>query len=345
MIIGVCGYGFTGSGAVKDLLKEYREISYNDGGKTLEFSLPYEPDGLLDLEYHLTKAPAKHLKGDTAVRRYKQLVKWYEKSYNRATDKKFSLLTEEYLSKIIQVEYKCHILQNSNRSKLYLFKEKALGTIQSRIEKRLKRFVPIKKEGERYISVYPDDFASSTKEYVNKLIDALCGTERKLALLDQPFPPNNPEDVFHFFDDPYAIVINRDPRDIYVIVKHLRFSTARFIPHDTVEDFVNYYKNIVRHRPDNDPTRVLRIRFEDLIYEYGDTVKRIESFLKISDHAEISKYFDPDESIMNTNMRNLFPEDKEAMEYIEKELSDYLFPFEKYKKCINREKLFDLAAK
>lgn len=345
MIVGVCGYGYTGSGAFLDLLKEYEELSYWKGNREFEFCLPYTTDGLLDLEYHLTKTPAKHLKGDKAIVRFKNLVKYYRRSFDRATGGAFSKLSEEYINSLIQVTYLCH--NASTDGKTYkLFLELALGTIRSRLENKLHRCVKLLKERERYIAVYPDNFEEVTKQYIASIISCIEHDGNKDAfLLDQPFPPNNPEDVFHFFDNPYAIVVNRDPRDIYVIVKHFQFSPARFVPHDTVEDFVNYYKNVIRHRPDADPSRVLRLQFEDLVYEYDKTVKRIEEFLHISHHVDMKKFFDPEQSIMNTNMRDLYPEDKEAMNYIEKELPEYLYPFENYRRDIKRENLFDLASR
>ena len=50
MIIGVCGFCSTGSSAVSDYLKEFKENQVLD---MLEFTLAYIPDGLGDLEYIL----------------------------------------------------------------------------------------------------------------------------------------------------------------------------------------------------------------------------------------------------------------------------------------------------
>ena len=41
MIIGIGGYGYTGSTAVYDLLKEYDEVDYIKTNRTLEFSFVY----------------------------------------------------------------------------------------------------------------------------------------------------------------------------------------------------------------------------------------------------------------------------------------------------------------
>ena len=51
MIIGVCGYGYSGSGAVCDFLHEWDSCSCCP--MDMEFSLLYIPHGIQDLEYQL----------------------------------------------------------------------------------------------------------------------------------------------------------------------------------------------------------------------------------------------------------------------------------------------------
>ena len=210
-----------------------------------------------------------------------------------------------------------------------------------KLEKRFRKYIPLLREEKRYISTYPENFVEKTQNYVRRILEAAGLVDGKyIIMLDQPFPPNDPSVVFHYYDDPYAIIVNRDPRDLYVLVKHLRFSKARFIPHDTVENFVKYYRAVSYYNQNEDKSRILRIQFEDLIYEYDATVKRIEEFLHIDKHISPRKYLDPQISIKNTYMMDLFPEDKEDIAYIEKELPEYLFPFEKYEKPDNRDGIY-----
>lgn len=42
-------------------------------------------------------------------------------------------------------------------------------------------------------------------------------------------------------------------------------------------------------------------------------------------------------------MMELFPEDHEAISYIEKELPDYLYPFERYDKVKERKGIIEMA--
>ena len=120
--------------------------------------------------------------------------------------------------------------------------------------------------------------------------------------------------MFHYFDDPYAIIVDRDPRDIYLIVKRISYLVGTFIPHDDVRDYVDYYRIIRRHQED-DEKRVLRIRFEDLVYNYDDTVQTIERFLNIRNHDRIGSHFKPEVSITTTNLKRVYPDEAENIAY------------------------------
>lgn len=344
-VIGVCGYGYSGSSALVSLLKEYGETSTFKSGRLCEFAFPYEPDGLLDLEYNLLHAPAKHLKGDMAIHRFIQYTNYIKKTFDRETDNSFSRLTDEYIRSLIQVTYKCRRTSDHRNSPIGLFLEKMIRYFQVKLENNLKRSIKLLKEDNRYISVYPSRFVEKTKKYVSDILTAAgVGGPSSVAIIDQPFPPNNPEQVFHFFEDPYAIVVDRDPRDIYLTVKNLRFSTARFVPHDDVWDFISYFKAVSAHKENEDEKRILRIHFEDLIYDYDKTVQKIENFLGIYQHYKIKQFFNPEVSIKNTQLSYVFPNDAKNIKIIEEELKDYLYPFDSEKKAKDRENIFKMAS-
>ncbi len=66
--------------------------------------------------------------------------------------------------------------------------------------------------------------------------------------------------------------------------------------------------------------------------KYDTTVKKIENFLSINEHVNPKKYFDPSVSINNTRLMDRYPQSKADIDYIEKNLTDYLYDFSKYKK-------------
>ena len=74
--------------------------------------------------------------------------------------------------------------------------------------------------------------------------------------------------------------------------------------------------------------KVLRIKFEDLIYNYDKELKKIEKFLnfKKEEHINPKSRFNPEISIKNTQLFNKKEYIKEV-KIIEKELSNYLYDF------------------
>ena len=343
-VVSTCGYGFSGSGAVYDFLQEYEELLVFPSGRRCEFAIAYEPDGLLDLEYNLVDTPAKHLRGDSAIYRFIQYTNFLSRSLNRETNGKFSELTQDYVKALVQVPYRCHRRGNFQNNAIARTGYKARMHLQLLLETALKRDVNIMPMDNRYIAVALDNFQDVTQSYVNDILGAAGMLENgKACLLDQAFPPQSPEMVFQFFENPYAIVVDRDPRDIYLTVKNLQFTAGRFIPHDTPQQFVAAFL-AMRRGSGRNSERTLRLRFEDLIYKYEDTQNEIESFLGISEHVNQYMHFDPKLSKKNTQLFKAFPEDKDAIRYIEMQLPEYLYPFEEYEAPSDYRGIFYSAA-
>ena len=123
MIIGVCGYGYTGTGAVFSLLKEYSDVKCLPGGRDdIEFTISYVPDGLEDLEYHLCINPSKGVGCDSAIYRYQLLINDFSRSHNRFTDNRFRTISEAYIESIIQVKYTAYRTFEYDRSSCALSK-------------------------------------------------------------------------------------------------------------------------------------------------------------------------------------------------------------------------------
>lgn len=341
--IGVCGYGYTGSSAIVDLLREYDDVLFPPNIKNgrLEFTIAYGPYGLQNLEYNIVKTCAKHIRGDSAIYDFKRLCYWLQCSYDRETGGKFSTITEEYINSLVEVEFPGNVWFHYNDSKLSINLYKAYMYIRKKIEHKLRRQLPFWYGSKRYIvkPLTQSKFDALTKRYVTELIYALCPQRSTHIMLDQPFSPNYPEQVFTWFDNPRAIVIDRDPRDIYLMVKYLSRGEGSFLPYKNVKDFVKAYKAIRVHPKSDNPKQVIRIMFEDLVYEYDETVKKIEKFLELSRHSRPKEFFNPEVSVRNTQMMDLYPQEEDALKYIEDNLAEFLFPFEKYDKVTDRTDL------
>ena len=182
-----------------------------------------------------------------------------------------------------------------------------------------------------YLSIQPENFIEEVRHYIHSLLYETSQSDKDIIVLDQPFNVNNPKTSMRYFDAPRAILVDRDPRDIYVLAKKYLKSNGSFIPSDNVEDYIIYHRLIRTRCEEEDGPDILRMSFEDLIYDYEATSARIQDFLGLSGskHDE-KKYFDPAVSIENTQLFLKHPELADDIQKIEKALPEYLYPFEKY---------------
>lgn len=219
----------------------------------------------------------------------------------------------------------------------YFAARKMLRKLPARIKANW-RYYPAR---DMAFSICPENFDQLAKGYVTQVLEILGADFSKKIVLDQPFSGNCPQNSFKYFDDPKAIVVDRDPRDVYLLTKEFYHSKglAYQIPTDTVEHFVEYYKYMRKDQPYLLPDdRILVIRFEDMIYEYEKTTKEIRRFCEMDSEEKGKRCFFPEKSINNTQIYKRYPQYEEDIKYIESQLAEYLYPFEKYgNKEINGE--------
>jgi len=340
--IGACGFSATGSSSVVDFLKEFDEnIVFDD----FEFYLTYTPDGIEDFAYHLNEGSSRIASSNVAIHRYKRLCEVFMDRMYRATGNKFKTLTDEYLKSIIQTSwygggvftdntlYPYWTKSRVSKKMLHIFKRIHM-MLEKTLHKRINKFP----NRDFYFSANLENFYNITKEYIEGILLAFGKEEGKNIVLEQPFSGNDPQKSMKYFNNPKAIVVDRDPRDLYLYSKNILYDKfKRIFPADNVADFVVLYKNMRKGMPYLIPSPdILNIRFEDMVYEYEQTTKKIIDFLELKSHDRPKSFFNPKESIGNTQLSQVYPCDKKDVLYIEKELPEYLYPFEKYE-CVKNE--------
>ena len=332
--IGVCGMGYTGSGAVLDLLSEFDDVEVNTDP---EFSFCYTPDGLEDLEYHLVTAPSRYMSSDIAILRFIKLV---EGRNNRgsgiriATKDQFYDLSMAYINSLIQLTWRGYWGWDFNSSSK-LRRNLTFRILNNRITpllgKVLKRNIDLPPVRDMYLSVSPNNFYEASRKYIMDLIRAMGYGNKETIVLNQPFAADHPTKSFPFFENPIAIVVDRDPRDVYVLMKRVTLDAGRFIPTQNVKDFVEYYRIIHEKQEDtNDRSDVIKLQFENLIYRYEEAVADLCSHLNIKEHSRCKQVFKPDVSINNTQLFLKYPQFKEDCNYIAEQLPVWLYPFDSY---------------
>lgn len=345
MIIGACGYGATGSSVLSDLLSEYNDVQVFD---SFEFVLPYIADGLEDLEYHLMKQYAKSESCDVAMRRFLRRCRWYSTPLINKPCKGdlFYRYSKEFIDEITQFRFSGLYTADTCTGYLgrdilaFASKKVFMPKIIEKVTRKPSYVWPCHQVR---FAVEPENFYSAARKYIRKILEAMGADLTKPVCLDQPFAGNSPENSFRFFDDPYAIIIDRDPRDLFLSGKYSKDPNFKFMPRFDVKQFVMYYRNIRQHQNSNE--RILRLSFEDVIYRYDESVKKIESFLNLHNHINKKKIFDPARSINNTQLIRLHPEDAQNIRYIEKELPEFLYHFEDFDDIKFDGKPFDGSAR
>lgn len=332
--IGVCGMGYTGSGAVIDLMKEFDDVDVNADP---EFSLSYTPDGLEDLEYHLVKAPSRYMSSDVAIYRFKKFVEGRNNKgsgIRKATNNQFYVLSMNYISKITQLKWKGYWgwdFTTANFWKRNVIFRLLNSRITPIIGKMLHRNIDLPPVREMCMSITPENFYDESRKYINALIHSMGLGNKEIVVLNQPFAADHPSKSFIYFEDPYAIIVDRDPRDVYVLMKRVSLEAGRFIPTTNVRDFVTYYRILHERQEDGlGNPRILHLKFETLIYEYETTVSWLMAKLGLQIQNRKGRFFNPEVSINNTQLFLRYPQFKEDCEYIEKELKEWLFPFNDY---------------
>ena len=329
-LLTCASYYSTGSSAVTDLITECDNV-HNMGD--YEFRFVQDPDGISDLEYNLVENNHRHNSG-YALKRYEKNVKFLAgnkliKKYNIYFGKEWKRLSAEYVQKLVATEYKGYWHQDlRDKGKVAYFIERLFNKIMHNVFHvyRERNFSLFLGKNTNYATYPEEKFYEYTKEYIDKLFAYANKEEKEFVMADQLVPASNTMRYMRYFTDLKAICVDRDPRDVFVLEKEAYHGSV--VP-KKVEDFCIWYKATRAHKAkeQDDPKRVLRINFEDMLYHYDEMRDKILEFCGIdkSHHVNAKKYFNPDVSIKNAEVYKKYPKYAKDIEYIEKELKEYLY--------------------
>ena len=328
MIISTCSFGSTGSSTVTDYLSEFDTVQVLDH---VEFTWLTCVDGIIDLDYHLNNPINRTADSIYAIDRFKKLVDINERKYKRSgriDPKLFRRSAEKFIEEITQLKWEWYLPHPKSFFRTYFINAFLKYRIIPRIEVWKGRRISCWPMEEVSFSVKPQNFEQAARSHVRDLLEAMGADFDRPVVLDQLMSATNPQLCFKYLDDPYAIVVDRDPRDIYIFSNTKLIGLQHFMPNQPVEDFVKYYRLLRDNQPYKKPhERVLLLRFEDMVYNYENTTKQIRDFLHLPDNPNPKSVFDPALSMANTQLWKRFPQYQEDIEYIERELPEYLFDF------------------
>jgi len=327
MIVGVCGFSWSGSGAVMDYLMQYDNLQIYKR----ELTIAYFPDGIGDLDFHLNENCAKFLSSTVAIPRFKKMTK---RILKRPTKGAIDKLVDDYIESLVQSKW-----IGAGQGQLVLHNQWFYWHVGNRLLHRTYRKISpdictrlrLYPLTEMELSICPDSFIEKTQLFTDNLLVSLGLDVSKTIVLNQAFPANNPKRFLRYFRESKAIVVDRDPRDVFVFLSDVFRGNSYSVPFQNVEEFVKYYRalhnDINKYKKEDN---ILYLRFEDLIYEYEKTINKINSFLGLDKLEKDRILFVPEQSMINTRVFENSNISKNDLEYIEQELPEYLFDFEKY---------------
>lgn len=324
--IGVAGFGWSGSGAVVDLLKEYKGLV----DPNVEFRLLKDPYCINDL-YNSLVVKGDPLNYDTAIRdflwyvdklRYKA-SKWnlhvgldYEKSFG----KDFVSKSEKYIEELVDFHYDGHWW-------MFEFKDSKMSFLLRKIKKHLYGKQPTEKMC--FSSPTEESFLAKTREYIDDLFSPyIQNTEVNSIVLDQGISTQNYKKEMKFLRNSKLIIVDRDPRDIYTdLCLGRNLIGADLADSHDVEKYAIWHKGYRRNIEDiRNDNSILYIGFEDLVQKYDETVAKIESYLGLSgeEHTRPRTEFKPEVSQKNIGMWKSYLSETERKQFDEY-LSEYYF--------------------
>ena len=333
-IIVPTGYMGSGSSAITDLISEFKNCQNEH--RSYEYVLLHCPNGLFDLEDKLLIGN-NAIRSDEAIRSFEsQMNKLYNKkfwwvgNYEKIISPNFKSITDKFISDIQQFNFDSYWYMHEEVDtkmflKLLLRKPLKILTFNKIKFNKILKY----KDGMRISFIKPNDVYKLSHDYIYNIVEEI-GKGKDNIIIDQFLLPFNLHRIDNYFDNKLkVIVVERDPRDVFIINKYIWGERQIRVPMPLdVCDFCKFYKNMRESEHSTNSKKVYRVKFEDLIYNYDEELDKITKFLGFTkkDHINKKKRFNPDISIKNTQ---LFRKEEyvEEIKIIEKELKKYLYDF------------------
>lgn len=342
------GYMGSGSSAMTDLLSEIE--TYGDNAGSYEYILMHCPDGVFDLEDKLLYGN-NVIRSDEAVHRFLlcmqdlyQKKNYWPGNYKKNISKQFMKYCYDFIEHLDPIELRdtyWYFQQNPKGIRMHGICILMRVLRKLRLHKKITLNVPLRYKDMKVVIPEKEKFFYEAQNFLNNIFNDL-GSDSKNLVLDQFLLPHNLCRINDYFDESLRVfVIERDPRDVFILNKYFWKKAGAPIPYPMdAEEFCRMYRCIRESEKTIIDTRILRLNFEDMVYDYEETLLRIYSFLGIDGkyHEKHKKrVFNPDISVNNTM---LFKENgfyKKEIKLIEDSLADYLYDFpERYHHVSNK---------
>ena len=321
--INTVGTGYSGSSAIYEFLQKTK--LFYDPFPNNQFSISYDPGGLLDLE-SVIKNQFTINKSKMAYNNFVELINFYCNQNERFKvgknlvkyNKDLNYLLTNFLNNIVILKYNGETAFTNYKSSFY-------ENLKYKILNYFYKFKKEKRKNRDKLFIFCDIeiFEKEVKKLFFELYEK-NNQQKKDIILEQAGTIFHPKSSLKYFSNPYNLCVLRDPRDIYTELKRKGYK----FPGYSVEIFCSWYENIYKkiNLDEKLDEKVFFFNFEDFV------IKRQETINKIFDHIRCERIeinnvdfnFSRCENNINLYKKELY---KSEIEYIENKLKKYLYLF------------------
>lgn len=333
-IITCTGFYATGSSAVTDILSDCDNVLCKGD---YEVRILHDPYCVSDLEYNLIENPNRH-NTSNAIKNFKKLVDFYSnflsgKTCQKYFNYKFKEISYEYINDICDFQYfgKWH-MDLYEKGRFFSFVSRSYNKVIVSLKKLFgirdeKSYDLLPKREVAFAGTMSEEkFLHSTKKYISQLINTINEDKVEYVMVDQLVPPTNTVRYSRYVENLKIILVERDPRDLYIAEKYIYKGTV--IPVYDIDLFCKWYDWTRSQAAKNGfSNNTIRINFEDIIYKNEKTVDTILSFVGIEKQHYHPNKFNPDKSKKNTQLWYKYDEEQN-IKIIEDRLKKYLYDFD-----------------
>ena len=306
----ILGTTKSGSGAVFDYLIGRGDT--HDPLKGQEYHLPQMPYGLMTLEA-VAKSAFHPGNSDFVISQFEEIAKklsrsqtkWrYGMDYSNRIPS-FQKLIDQFIEEICSVKFPMRLhwrklIQSDSIMKYLIFKLKnRLGFIEK---------APITR-----VLVSQDKLIDAAQKLHNRLFQ--IDSCEKPILLNQAGSGWNAVESTKYFLNRKVVLLTRDPRDQFAELKIIK--NAR-----SVDDFIDWYKEMQRRIKEIDSPILLQLRFEDFVNKYDKMVNLLCNHVSLD--SNVLSNYNPNFSKKNIGKYQEFLNAKE-IDKIENSLSEYFY--------------------
>ena len=308
-IVSVQGFGYSGSGAVVDLLREYTScqvVGYVsiEGSKTARNISMAEVDfirlagGLFEIEKYIDSNNLFH--DDALIHRtlclFHNSCLYHIQELQPIFISFLKSIIDFSLYDLNHAYYNAYLKPPRTRASIYFIKK-----------------MPI------------SEYRSICRNFLNTIFNFFYTNGSELFVADQLFSDfeYSMERNLEYVPNLKCIFVPRDPRDLYAWTNYKRIE---WIPQE-LHSFIKWYK-IIYGRLYTEKKQSLIVRYESMCLDYENEYNRIVEFLELNEaqHEKKRQCFNPDESRKYVNIWKKSNKPQYDFDTIKEELRDYCCP-------------------